>query len=101
MGAGTPQVPRRRIDGSCRAGRLSLKGTDQEFRERHADTGSPACARRSDAAVPVRLNVLRLEHELQTVVNGGMAPPQLPWVLTISATPLRLRTSPPGTRAAR
>ena len=45
--------------------------TDPELRVRQTDIGPVASARRMNAAVPIRSNLLRLEHELQTVVDGS------------------------------
>jgi hypothetical protein len=50
---------------------LSVKGTDPELRARQTDIVPAAGARRINAAVPIRSNLLRLEHELQTVVDGS------------------------------
>jgi hypothetical protein len=50
---------------------LSVKGTDPELRARQTDIIPPVSARRMNAAVPIRSNLLRLEHELQTVVDGS------------------------------
>jgi hypothetical protein len=50
---------------------LSVKGTDPELRARQTDIIRPVGARRMNAAVPIRSNLLRLEHELQTVVDGS------------------------------
>jgi hypothetical protein len=50
---------------------LSVKGTDPELRARQTDIIPAVGARRMNAAVPIRSNLLRLEHELQTVVDGS------------------------------
>jgi hypothetical protein len=50
-----------------------------------------------NAAVPIRPNLLRLEHRLQTVVDVGASRRRdYSQVLTASAIRLRLRTSPPA-----
>ena len=50
---------------------MSVKETDPELRAQQTDIGPAAGARRMNAAVPTRSNLLRLEHELQTVVDGS------------------------------
>src|SRR6516225_2184505 len=57
---------RRRI---LRAASLSVEVTDGVLRGRAKHVVS-ASARRVNAAVPIRSNLLRLEHRLQTVVDG-------------------------------
>jgi len=42
-----------------------------ERRGHKTGVGQPASLRRMNAAVPLRSNLLRLEHELRTVVNGS------------------------------
>jgi hypothetical protein len=66
-----PRAPRRRGDGGRQAARLSVKVKDRGHRVRQMDIGLPAGARCVNAAVPIRSNLLRLEHELRTVVNGS------------------------------
>jgi hypothetical protein len=39
---------------------------------RQMDFARPDGARRMNAALPIRLNLSRLEHELQTAVNGSI-----------------------------
>jgi hypothetical protein len=102
MKAGAPRSPCRNGDEIQRAASLSVKVTDRVLRARQTHIVSPADARRMNAAVPIRPNLLRLEHRLQTVVDGGAwRRRDYSYVLTVSATRLRLRTSPAGTRAAR
>ena len=76
-------------DGERRAARLSVKETD-----RNSESGNERAAtgrrdvRYWNAAVPIRSNLLRLEHELQTVVDGSIwRRRNLRRVLTVSATP--------------
>jgi len=76
---------------------LSVSETDPELRVRQTAIAPSACARCLNAAVPIRLNLLRLEHELQTVVDGSASRRRLLlWVLTVSAAPLRQQPSPPA-----
>jgi hypothetical protein len=70
--AGVPQAPRRSGDGGRRAAHLSMKETDRKLRARQTDIAPVAGERRMNAAVPIRSNLSRLEHELQTVVNGSV-----------------------------
>jgi hypothetical protein len=72
VGAGMPLAPRPFGDGERRAAHLSVRETDQELRERQKDSDRPGDMRYWNAAVPMRSNLLRLEHELQTVVNGSI-----------------------------
>jgi len=50
---------------------LSVKETDRKLRARLTEIGAPAGARHLNAVEPIRPNLLRLEHELQTVVDGS------------------------------
>ena len=70
MKAGAPRNPCRNGDEMQRAASLSMKGTDRTLRARQTDIASSAGARHMNAAVPIRSNLLRLEHRLQTVVDG-------------------------------
>jgi hypothetical protein len=70
MKAGAPRNPCRNGDEMQRAASLSVKGTNRTLRARQTDIASSAGARRMNAAVPIRSNLLRLEHRLQTVVDG-------------------------------
>jgi hypothetical protein len=72
VGAGMPLAPRPFGDGERRAAHLSVKETDQGRRGRQKNSGRPAGMRYWNAAVPMRSNLLRLEHELQTVVDGSI-----------------------------
>src|SRR5580704_2419301 len=65
-------VPKRRR--TRRAASLSVKGTDRVLRS--AGSVVPAGARCMNAALPIRSNLLRLEHRLQTVVDGDVGPPR-------------------------
>jgi len=96
MKAGAPRSPCRNGDEVRRAAGLSMKGTDRTLRARQTNIASSAGARRMNAAVPIRSNLLRLEHRLQTVVNGdaGAAAISLSCWRHL-ATPLRLQPSPP------
>ncbi len=71
MKAGAPRTPCRNGDEVQRAASLSVKVTDRILRARQPNIVSPAGARHMNAAVPIRPNLLRLEHRLQTVVDGG------------------------------
>jgi hypothetical protein len=71
MKAGAPGTPCRNGDEVQRAASLSVKVTDRILRARQTNIVSPAGRRCMNAAVPIRPNLLRLEHELQTVVDGG------------------------------
>jgi hypothetical protein len=71
MKAGAPCMPCRIGDEMQRAASLSVKVTDRILRARQTAIVSPVGARRMNAAVPIRPNLLRLEHRLQTVVDGG------------------------------
>jgi len=71
MKAGAPRTPCRNGDEVQRAASLSVKVTDRILRARQPNIVSPAGGRRMNAAVPIRPNLLRLEHRLQTVVDGG------------------------------
>ena len=51
---------------------MSVKETGRKLRVRQADFARPDGARRMTAALPIRLNLSRLEHELQTAVNGSI-----------------------------
>jgi hypothetical protein len=64
-----PCAPRRR--GGRQTARFSVKVEDRGRRGGQTEIGPPAVARCVDAAVPIRSNLLRLEHELHTVVNGS------------------------------
>src|ERR1700757_3360299 len=66
-------VPERRRIG--RAASLSVEVTDGVHRGQ-AENVAPAAARRTNAAMPNRSNLLRLEHSLQTVVDGDVEPPR-------------------------
>jgi hypothetical protein len=70
MKAGAPRNPCRNGDEMQRAASFSVKGTDRTLRAPQTDIVSPAGRRRMNAAVPIRSNLLRLEHRLQTVVDG-------------------------------
>jgi hypothetical protein len=70
MKAGAPRNPCRNGDEMQRAASLSVKGTNRTLRARQTDIASSAGARRMNAAVSIRSNLLRLEHRLQTVVDG-------------------------------
>jgi hypothetical protein len=50
---------------------LSVKETDSELRARQTAINPLAGKRRLDASMAVRSNLLRLEHQLQTVVGDG------------------------------
>jgi hypothetical protein len=50
---------------------LSVKETDRKLRVRQTEIGPPAGERYLNAGEPIRPNLLRLEHELQTVVDGS------------------------------
>ena len=45
--------------------------TDRKLRVRLTEIGAPAGERHLNAVEPIRPNLLRLEHELQTVVDGS------------------------------
>jgi hypothetical protein len=64
-------APRRSGDGGRRAARLSVKETDRKLRVQQTAIGPPAGERHLNAGEPIRPNLLRLEHELQTVVDGS------------------------------
>src|SRR6185295_3589429 len=66
-------VPERRRIG--RAASLSVDVTDGALRGQTRNVAS-ASARRMNAAVPIGSNLLRLEHRLQTVVDGDVGPPR-------------------------
>ena len=66
-----PRAPRRRGDGGRQAARLSVKVKDRGHRVRQIDSDLTAGARYMNATVPIRSNLSRLGHELQTVVNGS------------------------------
>jgi hypothetical protein len=69
--AGAPRISCRNGDEIQRAASLSVKVTDRVLRAPQTSVVSSACVRRVDVAVPIRTNLLSLEHELQTVVDGG------------------------------
>jgi hypothetical protein len=69
--AGAPRTSCRNGDETERAASLSMKVTDRVLRAPQTNVPSSAGGRRMDAVVPIRSNLLGLEHELQTVVNGG------------------------------
>jgi hypothetical protein len=69
--AGAPRTSCRNGDEIQRAASLSVKVTDRVLRALQTSVVSPARMRRIDVAVPIRTNLLSLEHELQTVVDGG------------------------------
>jgi len=97
MKAGAPRTACRNGDEVQRAASLSVKVTDRILRARQPNIVSPAGGRRMNAAVPIRPNLLRLEHRLQTVVDVGASRRRdYSQVLTASAIRLRLRTSPPA-----
>jgi hypothetical protein len=70
MKAGAPRSSCRNGDEIRRAASLSMKGTDRILRVPPTDVVSPAGGRRINAAVPIRSNLLRLEHRFQTVVDS-------------------------------
>jgi hypothetical protein len=96
MKAGALRTPCRNGDEIKRAASLSVKVTDRILRARPTDIVSSAGARRMNAAVPIRSNLLRLEHRLQTVVNGGADAAAISLRADGTRRPLRLRTSPPA-----
>jgi hypothetical protein len=49
-----------------------MKEADRKLRARQTDIAPVAGERRMNAAVPIRSNLSRLEHELQTVVDGSV-----------------------------
>jgi hypothetical protein len=62
-----------------------VKETDPELQARQTEIDPLAGKRRVDAVVPMRSNLLRLEHELQTVVGGGLlGPAAILALLTVS-----------------
>jgi hypothetical protein len=69
--AGMPRVPRHCGDGGRQAAYLSVKKTDRKLRARQTAIAPAAGERRMNATVPMRSNLSRLEHELQTVVDGS------------------------------
>jgi hypothetical protein len=69
--AGAPRTSCRNGDEIERAASLSMKVTDRVLRAPQMNVLSSAGGRRMDAAVLIRSNLLRLEHELQTVVDGS------------------------------
>jgi hypothetical protein len=71
MKAGAPPIPCRNGDEMQRAASLSVKVTDRTLRKRQTDIALSARARQMNAALPIRSNLLRLEHRFQTVVDGG------------------------------
>jgi hypothetical protein len=73
MKAGAPRTSCRNGDEIKRAASLSVKVTDRILRARPTAIVSSAGARCMNAAVPIRSNLLCLEHRLQTVVDGGAA----------------------------
>jgi hypothetical protein len=62
---------RRSGNEESQAARFSVKETDRQRRGRVIDVDPAAGARCINAAFPMRSTLLCLEHELQTVVNGG------------------------------
>ncbi len=67
-----PRTACRNGDDVQRAASLSVRVTDRALRERQTDIVSLAGTRRINAAVPIRSNLLRLEHGHQTVVDGSV-----------------------------
>jgi hypothetical protein len=88
-------MPCRNGNDMQRAASLSVKVTDRILRGRQTAIGSSVGARRMNAAVPIRSNLSRLEHKLQTVVDGdaGAAAISLK-CRRLSATRLRRHSSP-------
>jgi hypothetical protein len=65
------KASRRSGNGESQTARFSVKETDRQRRGREVDVDPAAGRRQVNAALPMRSTFLRLEHELQTVVDGG------------------------------
>jgi hypothetical protein len=83
--AAMPKPPRRSGDGGRHAARLSVKKTDGKRRGRQAEIDPLASVQQFNAALPGRSNFLCLEHELQTVVDGGSDAAAITLGATVSA----------------
>jgi hypothetical protein len=70
--AGVSRGPCRSGNGERRAACLSVKVMDRDQRAQQASIRSPAGRRRMDAVEPIKSNLLRFVHELQTAVNGSV-----------------------------
>ena len=74
--------------GGRQASYLLVKVTDQKFRARQTGVGPLDSQRRMNAFVPIRSNLLRFGHELQTVVDGSACAAAILWALSVSAAPI-------------